>query len=164
VVCVAGELSQVFLNLIINAADAIGDAIKDGASQKGIIWVTSRRDGDFAEVRIGDSGTGIPPAVRSKVFDPFFTTKDVGQGSGQGLAIAHAIVVQKHHGTIDFETTMGAGTTFIVRLPIQRPEEYELIAGGPETGLEVLARDGPFAVLPQEPPRQAESHVAAAAP
>jgi PAS domain S-box-containing protein len=164
VVCVAGELSQVFLNLIINAADAIGDAIKDGASQKGTIWVTSRRDGDFAEVRIGDSGTGIPPAVRSKVFDPFFTTKDVGQGSGQGLAIAHAIVVQKHHGTIDFETTMGAGTTFIVRLPIQRPEEYELIAGGPETGLEVLARDGPFAVLPQEPPRQAESHVAAAAP
>jgi PAS domain S-box-containing protein len=120
--CVGGELGQVFLNLIINAADAIGDAIKDGAAQKGTIWITSRQDGDFAEIRVRDSGTGIPPAVRSKIFDPFFTTKDVGQGSGQGLAISYAIVVQKHHGTIEFETTLGAGTTFIIRLPIQRPE------------------------------------------
>ena len=127
VACVAGELSQVFLNLIINAADAIGDAIKGGGPKKGTIWIASRCDGDFAEVRVRDSGTGIPPAVRSKIFDPFFTTKDVGQGSGQGLAISYAIVVQKHHGTIEFETTLGAGTTFIIRLPIKRPEEYELI-------------------------------------
>jgi PAS domain S-box-containing protein len=126
--CVAGELSQVFLNLIINAADAIGDAIQDGAPQKGTIWITSRRDGDFAEVRVRDSGTGIPPAVRPRIFDPFFTTKDVGQGSGQGLAISYAIVVQKHQGTIEFETTVGVGTTFIIRLPIRRPEEYEPIA------------------------------------
>jgi len=127
VACVAGELSQVFLNLIVNAADAIGDAIQDGASQKGTIWITSRRDGDFAEVRVRDSGTGIPPAVRSKIFDPFFTTKEVGKGTGQGLAISYAIVVQKHRGTIEFETALGAGTTFIIRLPIKRPEENELI-------------------------------------
>jgi PAS domain S-box-containing protein len=128
VVCVAGELSQVFLNLIVNAADAITDAIKDEPGQKGTIWLASRRDGDWAEIRVRDSGTGIPPAVRSKIFDPFFTTKDAGRGSGQGLAIAYSIVVQKHHGTIEFETAMGAGTTFIVRLPIERPEEYELIS------------------------------------
>jgi signal transduction histidine kinase len=125
---VAGELSQVFLNLIINAADAIGDAIQDGAPQTGTIWITSRRDGDFAEVRVRDSGTGIPPAVRPRIFDPFFTTKDVGQGSGQGLAISYAIVVQKHRGTIEFETTVGVGTTFIIRLPLRRPEECEPIA------------------------------------
>jgi PAS domain S-box-containing protein len=128
VACVAGELSQVFLNLIVNAADAIGDAFKTGTPQKGTIWITSRRDGDFAEVRVRDSGTGIPPAVRPKIFDPFFTTKDVGQGSGQGLAISYAIVVQKHQGTIEFETAVGVGTTFIIRLPIRRPEEFKAIS------------------------------------
>ncbi len=124
VTCVAGELSQVFLNLIVNAADAIGEA-RSAAAKKGTIWITSARDGDFVEVRVRDTGTGIPEAVRSKMFDLFFTTKDVGQGSGQGLAIAYAIVVTKHRGTIDFETAMGQGTTFIVRLPIAGCEQMD---------------------------------------
>jgi signal transduction histidine kinase len=120
VACVAGELSQVFLNLIVNAADAVVDTVIGRRGQKGTIRITSRRKGEFVEVRVSDSGIGIPEAVQPKIFDPFFTTKDIGRGSGQGLAIAHAIVVQKHHGHIDFETASGAGTTFIVRLPIEQ--------------------------------------------
>jgi PAS domain S-box-containing protein len=119
VACVAGELSQVFLNLIVNAADAVIDTVNGNRGQKGTIRITSKRDGEFVEVRVSDSGIGIPAAIQPKIFDPFFTTKDIGRGSGQGLAIAHAIVVQKHHGHIDFETAVGAGTTFIVRLPIK---------------------------------------------
>jgi PAS domain S-box-containing protein len=119
VACVAGQISQVFLNLIVNAADAVIDAVNGNRRKKGTIQITSRREGEFAEVRVSDSGIGIPEAVQPKIFDLFFTTKEVGRGSGQGLAIAHAIVVQKHHGHIGFETAAGAGTTFIVRLPIQ---------------------------------------------
>ena len=118
VVCVAGEVSQVLLNLIVNAADAITDALKERSGTKGTIALTTRVADACVEVRVCDSGTGIPLEVRSKVFDPFFTTKDVGKGSGQGLALAYATVVHKHHGTLDFETKVGAGTTFIVRLPL----------------------------------------------
>ena len=74
-------------------------------------------DGDSVVVSVADSGTGIPERVRGKVFDPFFTTKEVGKGTGQGLALARAIVVDKHGGTLSFETKMGEGTTFFVRLP-----------------------------------------------
>jgi PAS domain S-box-containing protein len=123
VACVAGELSQVFLNLIVNAADAIIDTMNGNRGQKGTIRITSKRAGEFVEVRVADSGIGIPEAIQPKIFDPFFTTKDIGRGSGQGLTIAHAIVVQKHHGHIDFETAAGAGTTFIVRLPIKPANE-----------------------------------------
>ena len=119
VTCVAGELSQVFLNLIVNAADAVIDAVNGNRGRKGNIRITSKREGNFVEVRVSDSGTGIPETVRPKIYDLFFTTKEVGRGSGQGLAITYAIVVQKHCGTIDFETEMGVGTTFIVRLPIE---------------------------------------------
>jgi signal transduction histidine kinase len=70
------------------------------------------------EIRISDTGPGIPPAIRSKVFDPFFTTKPVGKGTGQGLSIVHSTIVEKHGGTITFETEEGRGTTFIIRLPV----------------------------------------------
>ena len=116
--CLAGEFNQVVLNLITNAAHAIAAVVKDGAKEKGRITIRTRRDGDWAEVRVSDTGTGIPEAVRPRVFDPFFTTKGVGKGTGQGLAIARSVVVKKHGGTIDFETEMGKGTTFIIRLPI----------------------------------------------
>ena len=96
--CIAGEFNQVILNLIVNAAHAIGDVVK-GSGDKGAILVGTRRDGDFAEIRVSDTGGGIPEAIRSKVFDPFFTTKAVGKGTGQGLAIAHSVIVQKHRGT-----------------------------------------------------------------
>lgn len=117
VVCHLGDLNQVFLNLLVNAAHAIADAVKD-TGNKGRIGVSSRQDGDHVEVSISDSGTGIPEGIREKVFDPFFTTKEVGKGTGQGLALARAIVVEKHAGTLTFQTETGKGTTFYVRLPI----------------------------------------------
>lgn len=115
--CHVGELNQVVLNLVVNAAHAIGDVVA-GTAHRGKITVTTSRDGDDAVISIADTGGGIPDTVRAHVFDPFFTTKDVGRGTGQGLAIAHSVVVDKHHGTLTFETVVGRGTTFIVRVPI----------------------------------------------
>lgn len=118
VTCLPGEFNQVILNLTVNAAHAIADAMKDRDMTKGKITVTTKRDGDWAEVRLRDSGTGIPESARGKIFDPFFTTKGVGKGTGQGLAIAHSVIVDKHGGTISFETELGKGTVFIIRIPI----------------------------------------------
>jgi PAS domain S-box-containing protein len=117
VLCHLGDLNQVFLNLLVNAAHAIGDAMKT-TGQKGRITVRTRQDADWVEVSVSDTGTGIPEAARRKIFDPFFTTKEVGKGTGQGLTLARAIVVEKHGGTITFDTEMGKGTTFHVRLPV----------------------------------------------
>jgi len=119
VVCSPGELRQVLLNLIVNATDAITDAIQPGSLQKGLIRIASRQDGEIAEIRVKDSGIGIPEAIRAKVFDPFFTTKEVGKGSGQGLALAYTTIVSRHAGSIEFESEVGVGTTFVVRLPIR---------------------------------------------
>lgn len=116
--CLVGEFNQVILNMIINASHAIADKVEAGTAQKGTIEVSTRRDGDFVEIRIRDDGSGIREDIRSKIFDPFFTTKDVGKGTGQGLAISHTVIVKKHGGTIDFESKLGEGTTFIIRLPI----------------------------------------------
>jgi PAS domain S-box-containing protein len=115
--CVGGEISQVLLNLIVNAAHAIEKTQRAG---KGIITITSGVWGEQLEVRVSDNGTGIPEAVRESVFNPFFTTKDVGQGTGQGLAIAQDIVVGKHKGELFFETEVGQGTTFVLRLPLTK--------------------------------------------
>ena len=114
--CYLGDLNQVFLNLFVNAAHAIGDVMKV-TTQKGRMTIKTWQDGDCVVVTVRDTGTGIPEGVRGKIFDPFFTTKEVGKGSGQGLALARAIVVEKHGGTLTFETEMGRGTTFCVRLP-----------------------------------------------
>jgi len=115
--CYAGEINQVVLNLIVNAAHAIGDVVK-GTPAKGKITVATRSHEDFVEIAIADTGKGIPVDVRSRIFDPFFTTKEVGKGTGQGLAIARSVVVDKHGGTLTFETEVGKGTTFFIRLPI----------------------------------------------
>ncbi len=117
--CLVGDFNQVILNIVINAAHAIAGVVGDGAGGKGTITVGTRRDGDWAEVCIRDTGTGIPEEHRSKVFDHFFTTKEVGKGTGQGLAIAHAVITEKHGGTITLESELGQGTTFIIRLPIE---------------------------------------------
>jgi len=109
------------LNLVVNAAHAIAGVIGDGSKGKGTITVSTRRDGDWVEVRVQDTGGGIPENVRDRIFTPFFTTKPVGKGTGQGLAIARSVVVDKHGGTIRFESEVGKGTTFIVRLPIAPP-------------------------------------------
>lgn len=124
VTCLPGECNQVFLNLLINAAHAIGDKLAGSPAEKGTIHVATRRDGDWAEIRISDTGTGIPEESRHKVFDPFFTTKEVGRGTGQGLAIARSVITRKHGGTIELETEIGRGTTFIVRLPIYGESQF----------------------------------------
>jgi len=111
--CYVGELNQVFLNLIVNAAHAIADT-----NERGLITVRTRHDGDHVTVAISDTGTGIPDDIRQRVFDPFFTTKEIGKGTGQGLCIAHKIVVGKHAGSLDMETEVGQGTTFTVRIPV----------------------------------------------
>ena len=116
--CLPGELNQVVLNIIVNAAHAITDVVGDGSRGGGTITVSTRRDGGWVEIRITDTGTGIPEAVRDKVFDPFFTTKEVGKGTGQGLAIAHDVVVKKHGGTLTFTSEIGQGTVFRIRLPL----------------------------------------------
>lgn len=120
--CYPGEFNQVILNMIVNASHAIKDS-RGESGEMGTITIKTKLDNDYAEVQIKDSGTGMPEDVRLRIFEPFYTTKGVGKGSGQGLAIAYAVVVDKHHGTIDVESEPGQGTTFIIRLPIKEIEE-----------------------------------------
>ena len=117
VVCHAGELSQVVLNLVVNAAHAIEDAVH-GTDRRGTITITTRCEGAHVVIAVRDTGAGVPDEIRDRVFDPFFTTKVVGRGSGQGLALARTAIVDRHGGTIEFDTQVGAGTTFVVRLPV----------------------------------------------
>jgi len=116
--CLPGEFNQVILNILVNAAQAIADVVGETPEGKGTITVRTRREGDCAEITISDTGPGIPEDVRSRLFDPFFTTKGVGKGTGQGLTIARSVIVDKHGGTITFETETGKGTTFIIRIPL----------------------------------------------
>jgi len=116
--CHRAEFNQVILNLIVNAAHAIADANSENSSEKGTITISSILDGNWAEIRISDTGHGIPEEVQHRIFDLFFTTKEPGRGTGQGLAIAHSVIVEKHNGVINFETEKGKGTTFVIRLPI----------------------------------------------
>jgi PAS domain S-box-containing protein len=116
--CSPAEFNQVVLNMIVNAAHAISDVVGDGGRGKGRIGVKTRADGDWAVVEISDSGSGMPAHVQQRIFEPFFTTKEVGKGTGQGLAIAHNVIVDKHAGTIKVASSPGAGTTFTIRLPI----------------------------------------------
>jgi len=127
VMCQVSAVNQVLLNLICNAAHAIEDKVKAGGkepTEKGTIRVATQHDEKTVTISVSDTGIGIPERVRDRIFEPFFTTKAVGRGSGQGLAISRSIVVEKHHGTIDFESKVGVGTTFRVHLPIA-PEGHE---------------------------------------
>jgi signal transduction histidine kinase len=117
--CLAGEINQVILNLLVNAADAIAEALKSDPEREGLIRIATQRKGDWVEIRVSDNGAGIPQSIVSRIFDPFFTTKEVGKGSGQGLAIARSVIVDKHGGTIQVQTQEKIGTTFIIRLPLQ---------------------------------------------
>jgi signal transduction histidine kinase len=115
--CYASEMNQVFLNLLVNAAHAVADT-----GVRGTITVRTRLEGEQVVVEIADTGTGIPPEIRHRVFEPFFTTKEVGKGTGQGLTIAHQIVVGRHGGGLRFETEIGRGTTFFIRIPVAGPQ------------------------------------------
>ncbi|MBA3937198.1 MAG: PAS domain S-box protein [Planctomycetes bacterium] len=115
--CHLGELKQVFLNLLVNAAHSIGDVVA-GTARRGTITVSTKREPDAVEIRIGDTGTGIPDGVLEHIFEPFFTTKEVGKGTGQGLYLSHAIVTKRHGGQFSVDTKVGSGTTMIIRLPL----------------------------------------------
>lgn len=121
--CFRAELNQVILNMIVNAAHAIAEANGDKSSQQGVIHIRTSHKDNWAEIRISDNGAGIPEKIRHKIFDLFFTTKGPGQGSGQGLAISHSVIVEKHKGTLDLESQEGKGTTFIIRLPLGSESE-----------------------------------------
>ena len=102
----------------MNAAHAIASALGVGSAARGTITITTKRAGNWAEVQIRDTGSGVPDNIRSRIFEPFFTTKEVGKGTGQGLALAHVVIVKKHDGQIWFESEVGKGTTFFLRLPL----------------------------------------------
>jgi signal transduction histidine kinase len=120
--CLSSELNQVVLNLIVNAAHAIADRLGENSGGKGKITIITRRNTPWAEIDIQDSGQGIPPEIRSRIFEPFFTTKEVGKGTGQGLALAHSVVVNRHQGQIWFDSETGVGTTFHIRIPLEVAE------------------------------------------
>ncbi len=117
--CLPGDINQVLLNVIVNAAHAIREKV-EGSDEKGAITISTRANEGELVVKIADSGTGIPSEIQDKIFDPFFTTKEVGKGTGQGLAIVHDIVVERHGGTIDIESEVGQGTAFIIGLPLDK--------------------------------------------
>lgn len=118
--CFVADFNLCILNIIANAAHAIAESLnpKD-TTPKGVIQITTRKVDEFAEIRISDTGTGIPDSVLPKIFDQFFTTREVGKGTGQGLHIVYSSVVNKHNGSIDVETELGKGTTFIIKLPLK---------------------------------------------
>lgn len=112
-----GEFNQVILNLIVNAAHAISD-VSTGENSMGEIRIATRSEKNWVVVEVSDNGSGISEENRKRIFDPFFTTKEVGKGTGQGLAIAWSVIVDKHGGTFGVESEKGKGTSFIIRLPI----------------------------------------------
>jgi two-component system NtrC family sensor kinase len=122
VTCHGGQINQVLLNLIVNAAQAIADVVR-GTTARGRITVRTRAEEDGVVIEIQDTGGGIPEHIRSRIFDPFFTTKEVGRGTGQGLSVARSVIVKGHGGSLHFTTEIGRGTTFVVRLPIDAVEE-----------------------------------------
>lgn len=123
VLCVPDALNQVVLNILVNAAQAIAGAKSGSSGDKGTITVSTRHNDKEIEIRISDTGPGIPESIRSRIFEPFFTTKRPGKGTGQGLAIVHALVRERLEGSLQFESQVGKGTTFIVRIPL-RPAEH----------------------------------------
>lgn len=120
-----GAINQVLLNMIVNAADAVEE---HGAGQPGEIVIQTRRHEAEVEIRIADTGCGMSPEIRARVFELFFTTKPPGKGTGQGLAISHAIIVKQHGGSIDIESEVGRGTTFVIRLPMTAMPKLEVAA------------------------------------
>ena len=117
--CVPEDFNQVIINVVINAAHAI-EEVAGNKGKLGLITIKTSYDNEFAEISIADNGIGVADENKHRIFDPFFTTKDVGKGTGQGLANVYSVVVEKHGGSIDFDTKVGAGTTFRIRLPFEK--------------------------------------------
>jgi signal transduction histidine kinase len=118
VFCHIGDINQVLLNLIVNAAHAISQVVGQSGN-RGVIRIATRHESSEVVISVSDTGCGIPKELHSRIFDPFFTTKQIGKGTGQGLAIAHSIIVDKHGGGLTFDSEPGRGSTFTIRLPIR---------------------------------------------
>lgn len=125
--CLPGELNQVLLNMIVNASHAISESLGDSPISKGTITMATKFAPPFAEIRISDTGSGIAPENIDRIFNPFFTTKAAGKGTGQGLAIAHTVIVEKHGGTVQVVSELGKGTTFIIRIPLEAQRASDLV-------------------------------------
>ena len=123
VTCIPGEMNQVILNMVVNAAHAIGDATSAKPDTKGRISISTRHENGHVLINISDTGTGIAKEHQKRIFDPFFTTKAVGKGTGQGLAIAYNVVVNKHGGNIQVDSEPGKGTTFNIVLPLSNASD-----------------------------------------
>ncbi len=135
--CLPGELNQVFLNLVVNAAHAIESNMSAKRStERGTLTVATKSIERWAVVEITDTGCGIPEAIQSRIFDPFFTTKAVGKGTGQGLAICYNVVVERHQGKLFFTTEPGVGTTFHVWLPFAADTRTSNLSNSPEMTLD----------------------------
>ena len=117
--CFPGSFNQVLLNLVVNASHAIADTRDGHNGTSGLITISSALRGTWVEIVIGDNGSGIPPGIVSRIFEPFFTTKDVGKGTGQGLALTHAVIVDRMKGKIEVDSAPGQGTRFILTLPLE---------------------------------------------
>jgi signal transduction histidine kinase len=128
--CLRDELGQVLVNLIVNAAQAISVKTHGGTTGKGRILIRTSQTDTYAEITISDDGCGIPISVQHRIFEPFFTTKPVGAGTGQGLAIAYSVVVDKHRGRIHFDSTEGTGTSFRILLPLEECSAPSTRKGG----------------------------------
>ena len=118
--CYAGQLNQVFMNILSNAIDALEEAAGQGVAAPAIAIHTQVLASEHVEIRLTDNGPGIPPATRQRLFDPFFTTKPIGKGTGMGLSISYQIVTEKHGGTLHCESEVGQGTTFVIRIPLKQ--------------------------------------------
>ena len=122
--CLPGEINQTVLNMIVNSAHAIQEQQStDDDTSKGTITVGTRVAAEHAIIEIRDTGSGIPQEHIDRIFDPFYTTKEVGKGTGQGLAIAYAAIVDKHGGKLAVESEPGIGTCFTIQLPLEQPDE-----------------------------------------
>jgi signal transduction histidine kinase len=117
--CDPGQINQVFMNVLANACDAVGEG--------GNVWIETRSDGDDVEIVVRDDGPGMTAEVRERVFDPFFTTKDVGHGTGLGLAISHQIVTA-HGGRIEVDSEPGRGAAIRIRIPTGQARSLDSVA------------------------------------
>jgi signal transduction histidine kinase len=115
--CYAGQLNQVFVNILVNAIDAIEESASSDR-QPCISIQTQVIDDNYVEIAISDNGSGIPEAIQQQIFNPFFTTKPVGKGTGMGMAISYQIITEKHKGRLTCVSSLGKGTEFIIHIPI----------------------------------------------
>ncbi|MFQ3276781.1 MAG: two-component system NtrC family sensor kinase [Colwellia sp.] len=128
IMCIRDELNQVFLNIIVNAAHAIEDSKINDAQQNGKIEIVVSKQDDDIIIKITDNGKGMPPEIRERIFDPFYTTKGVNKGTGQGLNLAYAVIVDRHNGSIHACSEVGVGTTFVISLPIANNSTQEVVS------------------------------------